>query len=214
MGSRNRRPRLILADDHRLVIDALRRALDVEFRVTGVATDGDGVIDLLSCQSADAVLLDLDMPKRCGLQLIPWISRSRPDVRIVVLTMHIDRGLVTACMNAGAHAFVPKDAPLEELVFAVHETLAGRNYISPRVPKSTHRVSLDAEHMALQRLTDRQQAVLLKLGEGQTAVEISRDLQVSPSTITFHKQNLMKALGFDDEAMLMQYAVLVRTSLH
>lgn len=213
MAVRDRRPRLILADDHRVVIDALQRSLEAEFRVVGQAHDGDEVLHVLSRHVADGILLDLDMPNRSGLQVIPSIRRARPEVKIVVLTMHLDRGLAEASIKAGAHGFVPKDAPLEELVAAVHEVLAGRTYVSPRVPRATHRMGIDAEHIGLQRLTQRQQAVLLHLGEGQTLSDISRRLNVSPSTVTFHKHNLMKVLGFDDEAALMQYAVLVRTAI-
>lgn len=207
----DRRPRLILADDHRLVIEALRVSLAEDFTISGVAYDGGELLKLLEKQDTDVILLDLDFPGKNGLELLPTIRRRRPDAKVIVLTMHVDRGLAEACIKAGAHGFVPKEADFIELTMAIQEVLEGRRYVSSRVPKSTHRLSLEADHIALQRLTPRQQEVLLAIGEGQTPVQISRTLHVSPSTVTFHRQNLMKILGFEDEGALVQYAVLVRT---
>lgn len=205
------RPRLVLADDHRLVVEALRVSLEEDFAITGVAHDGSELLKVIDKHDTDCILLDLDFPGKNGLELIPTIRRRRPGVKIVVLTMHLDRGLAEACLQAGAHAFVPKEAEMIELQLAIHEVLEGRHFVSPRVPKTTHRMGLQASHVALQRLTPRQQQVLMCIGEGLTPVQISRTLSVSPSTVTFHRQNLMKILGFEDEGALLQYAVLVRT---
>ena len=193
-----------------MVIEALENALKPSFTIAGVAYSGEQVMGVLADAESDCLLLDLGLPGKNGMQLIPAIRRRHPDVRILVLTMHVDRSVADACIAAGASGFVPKEATIAELKMAIGEVLAGRRYVSPLVPKSSHRLSLDAVHVGLQQLTTRQQDVLLRLGEGQTLVEISRGLEVSPSTVTFHKQNIMRVLGFDDDGALLQYAVVVR----
>lgn len=193
-----------------MVIEALTNALKPSYAIVGVAHHGGDVMKVLVQAETDCLLLDLGLPGKNGLQLIPAIRRRFPQVKVLVLTMHVDRSMAEACLAAGAHGFLPKEASIAELRGAITEVLAGRHYVSPRVPKSSHRLSLGAAHIGLQQLTPRQQDVLLRLGEGQTLVHISRCLEVSPSTVTFHKQNIMKVLGFDDEAALLQYAVVVR----
>lgn len=124
--------------------------------------------------------------------------------------MMLDRGLAEAALAAGASGFVPKDAGSSELQEAIEQVLAGLRHLSPRVPKASHCVSLDARHLGLHRLTPRQQEIVLLLGEGRPGAGIARALGLSPSTITFHKRNIMRVHGIDTEAGLLRYAVLVR----
>ncbi len=207
---RPQRSRLLIVDDHRLVVEALASRLNQRYVIAGIAYDGDGLLKLMRVCPADCVLLDMEMPGRNGLQLIPLIRRDLPNLKILVVTMLVDRGLAEAALNAGANGFVPKEAPLCELEEAITAVLKGESFISSRVPKSTHRVGLGARHRGLHRLTPRQEQIVLMLGEGRSGAEISGLLHVGPSTITFHKQNLMRVLGFTEERELVRFAVLVR----
>jgi DNA-binding NarL/FixJ family response regulator len=207
------RPQLILVDDHRLVVEGMRTLLDRHFRVVAVAYSGDQLLSLLRTRTADCLLLDLDMPGRNGLELVPLVRRMQPQLRILAVTMHVDRVLVEAALSAGAHGFVPKDADSGELRRAIATVLAGRRYVSPRVPARSHRLSLDARHRGLQRLTIRQQQILLMMGEGTTAKEVAEALHVRPSTITFHKHNIMRLLGIETEGGLVRHAVLLRAAV-
>ncbi len=126
--------------------------------------------------------------------------------------MMLDRGLAEAALSAGANGFVPKDAGSDELRTAIAQVLAGLRYLSPRVPKTSHSLSLGARHVSLHRLTPRQQEIVLLLGEGRSGVEIAHTLAVGASTITFHKHNIMRALGIESEASFVKFAVLVATS--
>jgi DNA-binding NarL/FixJ family response regulator len=206
--------RVILADDHHVVAESLARSLGDEFEVVALAHDGEATLAALERHEADCLVLDLQMPKLHGLEVIPRSRQLRPATAIVVLTMHADRNLAGAALALGALGFVPKDAPLAELTRAIRVAIAGRRYLSPLLPNVTHKLGADADHPGVCRLTPRQREVLLLVGEGRSSAEIASALGLSPSSITFHRQNCMRALGLATEAALLQYAVLVRTSLH
>lgn len=203
------RSRLILVDDHRLLVEALRSMLSRRFEVVGAAYAGDELLRLLASTPADCVLLDLSLPGRSGLDLLPDIRRLQPDVRVVILTMHVDRVLAQAAFAAGALGFVPKDSGMGELETAITEALAGRRYLSARVPKVTHRVGPGAKHLALATLTPRQQEILGFLAEGKSSAEIGSALGLTTSAITFHRSRIRKLLGLESEWELVRYAILV-----
>jgi DNA-binding NarL/FixJ family response regulator len=204
------RARLILADDHHLLVDALRAMLAKSFNVVGVAHEGDALLALLKKTDADCLLLDLGMPGRNGLELLPDIRALKPALKVLVVTMHLDRSLADAALQAGAHGFMPKDSGLEELSTAIGEVLAGRRYLSPRVPPITNRMSLGAAHLGLAQLTPRQHEILRLIGDGKTTAEMAEALGLSARTVGFHRTNIRKALGVDSEAGLTRWAVLFR----
>jgi len=203
------RPRLVIADDHRMVVQGLEQMLGERFDIVGVAYAGDELLALLRGTTADGLLLDLSLPGRSGLDILPDIRALQPDLKVLVLTMHADRVLAEASLAAGALGFVPKDAGLEELELALRQVLAGQRYVSPRVPKSSHRVALDALHASLARLTERQQTILRLLGRGLTSVEIGNELGLTEATITFHRKRIRTILGLSSEWELTRQAILV-----
>lgn len=206
-------PTLIIADDHALVVDSLRSRLTPTYEVVAVAADGDELLRVLRHKKAMCILLDLEMPGRHGLEIIPLIRRAAPSSRILVVTMFEDRVIADAALSAGAHGFVPKSAPVRELDVAIGEVLAGRTYCSARVARPGHRLGLGAEHLGLHRLTPRQQQIILLLGDGKSGKEISDVLHLSPSTVTFHRRNTMRVLGLRSESGLLRYAILVRAAI-
>ena len=207
------KPRLILVDDHHLVVDALSASLATTFEIAGVAHAGHELLALLARTPADCLLLDLQLPDRSGLDLIPEVLALQPDLKILIVTMFLDRALAEAALAAGAHGFMPKDAGLAELTKAINAVLAGKRHVSARVRNLDRRTNLAAAHPGLHRLTPRQQTVFHLLGEGKSEADIARQLDVSPSTITFHKQNIQATLGFENSAALLRFAVLLRNSL-
>jgi len=203
------RPRLVIADDHRVVVQGLQQLLGGRFDIVGVAYAGDELLALLASTPSDALLLDLSLPGRNGLDILPEIRALQPDLNVLVLTMHADRVLAEASVAAGALGFVPKDAGMDELELALAQVLAGRRYVSPRVPKSSHKVALDAMHASLARLTERQQTILRLLGQGLSSAEIGQKLGLSENTITFHRRRIRAILGLATEWELMRQAILV-----
>ena len=203
------RARLVIADDHRMVVQGLEQMLDQRYEIVGVAYAGDELLALLKRTPADLLLLDLSLPGRSGLDILPDLHALQPELKVLVLTMHTDRVLAEASLAAGALGFVPKDAGMEELMLALSEVLAGRRYVSPRVPKSSHRVGLDALHASLAKLTERQQTILRLLGQGLTSAEIGDKLGLSENTITFHRKRIRTILGLKTEWELTRQAILV-----
>ncbi len=203
------RARLILADDHRLLVQGLRQMLGRKYDIAGVAYDGESLLELLRTTDADCLLLDLSLPGRSGLEILPEIKALRPALRVLVLTMHVDRTLAEASLASGALGFVPKDSGMEELEQALTEVLAGRRFLSPRVPKTSHRVGLEAAHLSLSRLTTRQQEILRLLGQGKTSAEIGQAVGLTASAITWHRNHIRKALGLSTEWELARFAILV-----
>lgn len=206
---RPHRPRLILADDHRLLVQGLREMLGVHYEIAAVAHDGEALLALLPTTPADCLLLDLSLPGRSGLEILPEIRAIQPALRVLVLTMHVDRILAEASLASGALGFVPKDSGMEELETALTEVLAGRRYLSPRVPKTSHRMGLDAAHLSLSRLTPRQQGILRLLGQGKSSGEIAEHFGLTTSAITWHRAHIRKALGLANEWELARFAILV-----
>ncbi|HVM43856.1 MAG TPA: response regulator transcription factor [Gemmatimonadales bacterium] len=203
------RARLVIADDHRMVVQGLEQMLGDRYDIAGVAYAGDELLALLERTPADVVLLDLSLPGRSGLDILPDIRALQPALKVLVLTMHADRVLAEAALAAGALGFVPKDAGMEELKLALTEVLAGRRYVSPRVPKSSHRMALDALHASLAKLTERQQTILRLLGQGLSSAEIGEKLGLSENTITFHRKRIRTVLGLTSEWELTRQAILV-----
>ena len=204
------RLRIVLGDDHHLVAEALRSALKAKHTVVAVAHTADEIIAAVREHQPDLLLLDLSLPERNGLEIIPDVRRAAPLTRIIVVTMHLDRVLSDSCLAAGAMAFVPKDAGLEELERAIHVVMRGATFVSTRVPATTNRVTLLAAHAALALLTPRQHEIVRLIAEGRTSPEISRKLSISESTVAYHRGNIRAKLGVDSVMGLMRYAVLLQ----
>lgn len=204
---------LALADDHELFARGTATMLSPHHDVAGLTHSGHELKELLRRTPVDCVLLDLSMPGESGLQVLPELRQEWPALRIIVVTMHVDRNLANAALGLGAHGYVPKDANLDELLLAIDEVFAGRRYVSARIPRHTERTGLQARHPSLASLTPRQQRILFLLGEGLTSAAIAEKVGLTLSTITFHRANLRRKLGIGSELGLHQLAVLVRSGL-
>jgi DNA-binding NarL/FixJ family response regulator len=203
--------RLLIADDHHMVVEGLRKLLEPRYKVVGVAHSGAAALKLVARQPADCLLLDLSMPQGNGLDLIAPIRAAAPDLKILIVTMFVDKALAEAALQAGADGFVPKDAGSEELQTAIVEVLAGRRYVA-RAALKRGAPSLGEEGLGLSQLTPRQRQIVELLGVGRTNAEIGEALGLTEKTITFHRTNIRRALGIPNEWGLVRYAVLARLS--
>lgn len=204
------KPRLLLVDDHHLVLEGLRLELEPEFEIAGMLASGAQVAEQCRKLNPDLVLLDLSLPDRGGLEVITDIRCAKSEVKILMVTMHRDRILADACLNAGAAGFIPKDAEVSELRSAIREVLAGRRYVSPLIPDRPQKFSSVELAFPLAQLTPRQQTILRLLGEGKSTACIAAELHLSPNTVTFHRVRIRKALGIPTEWALLKYALMVR----
>lgn len=203
--------RLLLADDHALVVEGLRKLLEPAHRVVGVARNGAETLKLVMEQPADCLLLDLSMPEGNGLDLIAPIRAQAPGLKIIIVTMFVDKALAEAALQAGADGFVPKDAGIEELLAAIVEVMAGRRYVA-RAALRRGGAALDEQGLGLSQLTPRQREIVKLVGEGHSNAEIAELLGLNEKTITFHRTNIRRMLGIANEWGLVRYAMLARLS--
>lgn len=205
-----KRVSVLIADDHPLMSQGLKALLRKEFEVTGIVNDGREVVNAVSRKRPDIILLDVSMPHRNGLELIPEILAVLPSIRILIVTMHVDRALADIALKSGAHGFVPKEASAEELNTAVQEVLEGRRYLSPKIPRRSFRDGVAVEHPELDRLTPRHLEILRLMGEGKGGQEIADLLGLSSRTIEFHRSSIRKSLGITTEWGLVRFAIMLR----
>jgi DNA-binding NarL/FixJ family response regulator len=201
--------RLLIADDHALVVEGLRRLLEPTHQVVGVAHSGSEALQLVARQDADCLLLDLSMPGGNGLDLIGPIRAQCPDLKILIVTMFVDKALAEAALAAGADGFVPKDAGIEELQVAIVEVTAGRRYVA-RAALKRGAASLSEQGLGLSQLTPRQREIVRMVGDGRTNAEIAEELGLTEGTITFHRTNIRRALGIHNEWGLVRYAMMAK----
>lgn len=207
-----RRAMVLICDDHPLMSQGIRALLKPNFVPVGVVNDGREVLTQTERTKPDILLLDLSMPHRNGLELIPEIVRAFPALRILVVTMHVDRALADLAIQGGAHGFIPKEASADELNGAIDIVLSGKTFISSRVPKRSFREGLAVDHPALDRLTPRHLQILRLIADGKSTGEMADELGVSPRTIEFHRASIRKSLGITSEAGLMRFAIMLRVN--
>jgi DNA-binding NarL/FixJ family response regulator len=209
-ASRNgSRPRLLLADDHDLLLEAFRRLLEPEFTVLGGVTDGEALIASALEHKPDAVVCDIAMPRLSGLQAARRIHAQLPTIRFVFLTMHDDAELAAEAFRVGASAYVLKSSPAEELLQAIRAALSGQKYLTrtlqeSQTTESNRRLSDLADS---QDLSPRGREVLRLLAGGRTMKETAKTLGITPRTVAFHKYRIMQQLSLRSSAELVQFAV-------
>jgi DNA-binding NarL/FixJ family response regulator len=209
MAPVQRRAAVLIADDHPLVSQGLRELLRSTYTVVGTVGDGREVHEAVERLEPDVLLLDLSMPHRNGLDLIPELVVAFPALRILIVTMHLDRTLADLALQAGAHGFIPKGATADELNNAVRDVLNGERYVSPKIPRRSFRDGAALEDPSLDRLTPRQRQILDLIGQGKSGVQIAEALSVSPRTIEFHRAQIRKTLGISNEMGLLRYAIML-----
>lgn len=192
-----------------MVREGLRKSLSPECEIVAAVASGDELLALLPRHAGDCILLDLYVPRRNGLAIVPEARQLSPATHILVVTMLVDRSIAEEAFRLGAAGYVPKDAGLGELLHAIREVMAGRRYLSRLVPKTTHRMGLSARHPGLFAMTPRQHQIFLRYGEGKSWSEIAEELYCTPSTMTYHKQKIMQKLAIGSESNLRPYATML-----
>lgn len=199
--------RLMIVEDHPLVAQGLRALLEGHYEIAEMVQDATQVMPALARAKPALVLLDLSMPERNGIELLPQIKKAHPAVKVLVVTMHLDRALANLAFKAGADGFVPKEATAEELRGAIDAVLKGERFLSTRVPKRAYRGVGVIGNPALDRLTPRQLEILKLMGEGKSGPEVATALGLSPRTIEFHRARMRHVLGVPNESGLMRFAL-------
>jgi DNA-binding NarL/FixJ family response regulator len=206
------RKRLLLADDHGLMLEGLTRLLAGEFEIVGTVVDGRSLVVEAERLRPDVVVLDIGMPELNGIEAARRLNKSLPGSKIVFVTQQLDPAYVHAAFTAGAKAYVAKQSASTELVEAIHRALRNLYYVTPLVgEKASELAALDPSRNPSEffgsTLTPRQREVLQLVAEGKTTREISVALHISPKTVEFHRNSLMDELGVRTTAELTRYAV-------
>jgi DNA-binding NarL/FixJ family response regulator len=202
------KPRVLLADDHTLVVEAFTKLLEPEFDVVGTVADGRSLLEIAPQLNPDLVLLDLSMPLMNGRQAGERLKKILPKTKVIVLTMSEDPDVAAEVLRSWASGFLPKKSAATELVKAIGEVLRGKQYVaSPMRSKLRDALTHGRLRDRTTTLTPRQREVLQLLAEGCTMKEAANALHVTARTIAFHKYKIMEGLGLKNNSDLLRVAI-------
>jgi DNA-binding NarL/FixJ family response regulator len=203
------RARVLLADDHVLLLEAFRRMLEPAFEVVGAVADGAALVEQALALEPDLVVADVSMPRMNGLEAARRLRGELPGTRVVFLTVNDDPQLAAEAFALGASGYLLKSSTATELHEAIRAALVGRRYLSKRLAggdPDALPVAASAER-PLEQLTLRERDVLKLLAEGLTMKQIGAELGIAPRTVAFHKYRMMESLGLRTTAELVSFAV-------
>jgi len=203
------RPKIILADDHRLMLDALTNLIEPEFEVVGTFTDGQALVECAPAIRPNVVVLDIGMPLMNGLIAGERLKQAMPLVKLVYVTMNHDPEIAGEAFRLGASAYLLKNSAGSELLRAIREAVRGGFYVTPLMTKGmVGSFVLNFKRMKNKNpLTIRQKEVLQLLAEGRSMKEAAFKLKVSPRTVAYHKYTIMEHLHIRSSAELIEFAM-------
>lgn len=203
--------RTLIADDHRIFLQGLRRLLADYEDITVVAEAGNcaEVVAAVQSESLDVVVLDLTMPGRDGAEMITYIKAIRPSLKALVMTMHKEEAFVMSSLRAGADGYALKDDAAEQLVTAIRYVARGGRYLSPEIAERiATSIPLGSNgRPAHTRLTEREYNVFRLLIAGKRGSEIAQQLALSEKTVSTHKAHVLEKMRLNNRTELVMYAI-------
>jgi DNA-binding NarL/FixJ family response regulator len=205
-------PRLMLADDHTILVEAFRKLLEPQYDIVGTVSDGRALLDIAPQLRPDAVIVDIGMPLMNGLEAGLRLKELMPSVKLIFLTMNEDPDLAMEAMRGGASGYLLKSSAAEELLRAIQMALKGKPYITPQIGRGMQKTFIKNPRAKGQAkaLTPRQREVVQLLAEGKSMKEVASVLKVTPRTVAFHKYRVMDELNLATTAELIQFAIKSR----
>jgi DNA-binding NarL/FixJ family response regulator len=204
------KPRVLIAEDHRLVLEGMERIVETECEIVGTVTTGRDLVSAVDQLNPDVVLLDIAMPLLNGIEAARQIRQKNPHVKLVYVTMQVDKDYVRAALDTGASGYVLKQAAASDLLTAIRAVQQGRRFLSPMISerflRQVPRAGQNPSKL-FKSLTPRQREVLQLVAEGKSAKEIAGLLYISPKTVEFHKRHLREELHLRNTPELVRYAV-------
>ena len=205
-------PRVILADDHTMLIEAFCRLLSSNCEIVGTVSDGRALLDAAVRLKPEVIVLDIAMPLLNGLEAARQVKNKMPSVKLVFLTMNEDPDIAVSAMRLGASGYLLKSSAASELFQAIQAVLTGRSYITPRIARGIQEAFIrnppGKEHE--RTLTARQREVMQLLAEGRSMKEAANILNVASRTVAFHKYRIMEEWGLKTNADLIRFAIKSR----
>jgi DNA-binding NarL/FixJ family response regulator len=203
------RPRVLLADDHRMLREAFTQLLEPQCDIVGQCADGRALLEAAATLYPDIIVLDIGMPLLNGLDAARQLKRNTPDVKLIFLTVSEDPEVAAEAFRIGASGYLLKNSAVAELLQAIDEVQQGHSFVTPLLAKGLMQACLhERPHPSLgDRMSPRQREVLQLLAEGYTMKEIAGILHITPRTVAFHKYSLMHELGIKSSAELVRFGV-------
>ena len=206
------KPRILIADDHKIFSEGLKRLLSEDFEIAGVVADGRQLVSAAEKLRPDAIVADISMPMLNGIDAVQQIKNTQPAIKVVFLTMHPDVAYAVRAFKEGASGYVLKSAAPDELITAIREALKGKTYVTPSIAGKLLRAyetgsqtqfEVDEAH----HLSSRKREVLQLLAEGHSIKEIASILNIAAKTVEYHKYRMMDDLDAKTTADLIRFAV-------
>ncbi|MBN2337267.1 MAG: response regulator transcription factor [Acidobacteria bacterium] len=204
------RPRLLLADDHTLLLEGIRLMLEPEFDLVGSVEDGQALLAAAKKLKPDIILLDISMPLLNGIDAAHRLRKMVPSARLIFLTMHAGADYVAEAFRAGARGYLLKRSAASELLAAIRAVLKGDHYVSPLVTRNALELLISSAKPGSKfsdRMSPRQREVLQLVAEGRSRKEIASILNISVKTVEYHKSKLMRELNLQGAADFTRYAI-------
>jgi DNA-binding NarL/FixJ family response regulator len=206
------RIKVLLVDDHQIIIDGLKSLLkdSEEIVVSGEANHGREALRILDLLEIDVVLMDIDMPVLNGIDTLKEIRKQGLAVKVIILSMHNEAGMIKSLINIGANGYLLKSSPKDEVINAIQKVTSGNSYFSPEVTLSLLNKPQNNFHDSnpqLELLTDRETEIVQLIAEGFSNKEIGAKLFISHRTVDTHRTNIMKKLNVGNIAGLISYAI-------
>jgi len=202
-------PRVILADDHTILLEALRKLLESKCEVIGTTTNGRSLLQIARVRRPDLIVLDVAMPIMNGLEAARQVKSELPDVKIIFLTMNEDPDIAQEALHLGACGYILKESASTELFKAIRYALSGRVYITPLVAQGIESSFIRGPRQWVRpkSLTPHQREVVQLLAKGKSMKEAADLLNLTRRTIAFHKYRVMEELEIETNAALVQFAI-------
>jgi len=201
------KPRVLLADDHQMFLEAFEGLLSADYEIVGKVGDGRELLEVAPRLEPDVIVLDISMPRLNGLDAARQLMERMPDVRLVFLTQHREPAMAAKALMAGAMGYLLKSSAVSELHEAVESALEGKVYVTPLVPRDKVEALCSVARRDGKRLTPRQREVIQLLAEGFLMKQVARELGVTARTVAFHKYRVMAEQGIESNAGLVQLAI-------
>lgn len=203
-----RKPRVLMADDHSIVLTGVRKLIEDRCEVVGTVDNGRALVEAAERLKPDLILLDISMPLLNGLDAARQIKKSCPETKLIFLTMHTSPRFVTGAFKAGGHGYVLKHSASDELVQAIETVLNGHTYLTAAIVQPMlDSLQQPGQKKGVEDLTPRQREVLQLIGEGKGLKDIAGVLNLSVKTVEFHKTCLMEQLNLHSQAALIRFAI-------
>jgi DNA-binding NarL/FixJ family response regulator len=201
--------RVMLADDHTLVLEAFRRLLEPHFEIVGTVSDGRALVESASQLKPDVIVIDIVMPLMNGLEAGLRLKEQMPTVKLIFLTMNDDADLAAEAMRSKASGYLLKTSAADELIHAITMALKGKTYVTPQIARRMEKsfINNPLPKSGARTLTPRQREVVQLLAEGKSMKEVASVLKVTPRTVAFHKYRVMENLQISSTAELIQFAI-------